>query len=133
MPTPEDTSLTFYNALPNVDLSLAPTPFAKWFASCAGSADGALVCKKGRSDGDAFSFEWGYGVQNGYIVYGEHASMIAEQFCKTRDVVRSAENTEIITLNRTLFEAVLKEYLLDSTAFKIEIYEESFGGWLLKK
>ena len=75
----------------------------------------------------------GYGVQNGYIVYGEHVSMIAEQFCKTRDVVRSAENTEIITLNRTLFEAVLKEYLLDSTAFKIEIYEESFGGWLLKK
>ena len=59
--------------------------------------------------------------------------MIAEQFGKAKDVVLSADNTEIVTLNRTLFEAVLKEYLLESAAFKIEIYEESFGGWLLKK
>jgi len=68
-----------------------------------------------------------------YTVHGENALFIARQFYKTTAVVKyhgAANNTlASVTLNRNLFENVLRELLLEAAEHTVELYEGTGASW----
>jgi DNA mismatch repair protein MSH2 len=73
-----------------------------------------------------------------YSVHGDDATFVARAFYKTTTVVRYLGHGESalpgVTLNRSLFETVLRDLLLDGTERVVELYEETpRQGWKLAR
>ena len=73
-----------------------------------------------------------------YSVHGDDATFVARAFYKTTTVVKYLGHGESalpgVTLNRNLFETVLRDLLLDGTDRVVELYEETpRQGWKLAR
>jgi DNA mismatch repair protein MSH2 len=70
-------------------------------------------------------------------VFGENALLVARQFYKTQAVVKYLGGSEAglpyVSLNRALFETVLRELLLERAEHTVEVYEGSGATWRLSK
>lgn len=68
-----------------------------------------------------------------YSVHGEDALFIARQFYKTTAVVKYLGKQDSglpgVTLNRSLYETVLRELLLERAEQTVELYEGSGSAW----
>ncbi|KAL3140673.1 hypothetical protein ABBQ32_005238 [Trebouxia sp. C0010 RCD-2024] len=68
-----------------------------------------------------------------YSVHGEDALFVARQFYKTTAVVKYLGKQDNglagVTLNRSLYETVLRELLLDRAEHTVELYEGSGSAW----
>lgn len=72
-------------------------------------------------------------MQGSYGVCGEHALLVAQQFFSARDVIRNIGGVPTVSFDKRLLDQILKEYLVESGQFRIELYGESRGEWVLKK
>lgn len=72
-----------------------------------------------------------------YTVHGENAVTIARQFYKTTAVVKQLGQGDNVlaglSLNRNLFENVLRDLLLQRTDYAVELYEGSGATWKLAR
>ncbi|KAL6763329.1 DNA mismatch repair protein [Haematococcus lacustris] len=73
-----------------------------------------------------------------YSVHGEDALFVARQFYKTTAVVKHLGGSgdaglSSVTLNRNLFEQVLRELLLEGTDYAVELWEGSGTSWKLSR
>jgi hypothetical protein len=76
------------------------------------------------------------GMQGYYSVHGPNAAFIARQFFRTTAVVRGGDGPgalPYVNVNRSMFETVLRELLLNSTAHSVELYEAAGTGWKLAR
>ncbi|KAL0034692.1 hypothetical protein WJX77_003027 [Trebouxia sp. C0004] len=68
-----------------------------------------------------------------YSVHGEDALFVARQFYKTTAVVKYLGKQDSglpgVTLNRSLYETVLRELLLERAEHTVELYEGSGAAW----
>ncbi|KAJ9510060.1 hypothetical protein QJQ45_011708 [Haematococcus lacustris] len=77
-------------------------------------------------------------VKGFYSVHGEDALFVARQFYKTTAVVKHLGGSgdaglSSVTLNRNLFEQVLRELLLEGTDYAVELWEGSGTSWKLSR
>eukprot|EP00803_Ostreobium_quekettii_P007490 evm.model.scf_227.6 EVM.evm.TU.scf_227.6 scf_227:67170-78839(-) len=72
-----------------------------------------------------------------YSVHGENAIFVARQFYKTTAVVKdlgSGQNSlPAVTLNRSLLETVLRELLVETAEYGVELYEGRGASWELAR
>lgn len=72
--------------------------------------------------------------------HGEEANFIARRLLRTENSVRllkcDGQDVPSVALNRSLFERALRDLLLESADYCVEVYEESKGGgggWRLSR
>lgn len=76
--------------------------------------------------------------QGFYSVHGDNALFIARTFYKTTAVVKYLGGSGDaglagVTLNRNLFETVLRELLLEGAEHTVEMYEGAGSSWKLSR
>lgn len=74
-------------------------------------------------------------VQSFYSVHGEDALFIARQYYRTTAVVKhlgaggAEKGLASVTLNRNLFESVLRDLLLEGADHTVELWDGSGSSW----
>ena len=72
--------------------------------------------------------------QGYYTAHGQAALLVAKQFYRTTAVVKGTDSgLPYVNVNRSMFESVLRELLLNSTTYCIELYESTGTGWKLAR
>ena len=72
--------------------------------------------------------------KNVYTCHGDDAVFVAMHYYKTTSVVKqSAQGLKCVSLNRNLYESVVRDVLVETGGKTVEVYEQSgsHGAWRL--
>lgn len=71
-----------------------------------------------------------------FTCYGENALLVARQFYRTMAVVKylgGSEGLPYVNLNRSLYETVLRELLVEGANCEVEVYEGTGATWRMAR